>query len=328
MGAPEKRAPRPKIPWRRVDGVFLLDKPLGLSSNDALQKARRLFLAEKGGHTGTLDPMATGLLPLCFGEATKFSHGLLDADKTYEARLRFGQRTDTADAEGQVIEERPVNCDEAQIRAVLAGFLGEIDQIPPMHSALKKDGVPLYKLARQGVTIERPARRVTIHALSWVSIDLPEAVLRVTCSKGTYIRTLAEDIGNRLGCGAHLTALRRTQVGPLSVVDAVTLDTLREIAGDPHREGFGGVEVIFLRVTDALVANLPSVDLGLEGVPDAMIQRFLNGNAITLNLPPGDRFRVYVTGRFVGVGVRDIRQQLQPERLLRKDDDAGNHPTD
>ena len=311
MGAPDKRAPRPKIPWRRVDGVLLLDKPIGMTSNDALQKARRLFFAEKGGHTGTLDPLASGLLPLCFGEATKFAHDLLDADKAYEATLRFGQRTDTGDADGTIIEERPVTCTPPEVLAVLARFRGEIEQVPPMYSALKKDGVPLYKLARQGQEVERAARRVTLHSLEWQSVDLPSAVLHVSCSKGTYIRTLAEDIGAALGCGAHLTALRRTTVGRLSVNDAVTLDELRESAAtDPER----GAAPIFLEVVDALVVALPGVELPAEGESTT---RFLNGNAIEADLPPGERFRVRIGSRFAGVAVRDARGRLQPQRLVR-----------
>jgi tRNA pseudouridine55 synthase len=314
VGAPEKRAPRPKIPWRRVDGVLLLDKPTGMSSNDALQKARRLFLAEKGGHTGTLDPMASGLLPLCFGEATKFAHDLLDADKTYEATVRFGQRTDTGDADGTIVDERPVACTTAEVEAALERFRGEIDQVPPMYSALKKDGVPLYKLARQGHEVERQARRVTIHALDWLRVDLeataPSAVLRVRCSKGTYVRTLAEDIGEVLGCGAHLTALRRTQVGRLDLAGAPTLDALREAAAACSD---GAVPAAALRPVDDLVAELPMVLLepGL-----AATARFLNGNAIEAALPDGDRFRVYVAESFAGVAVRDARNRLQPQRLL------------
>jgi tRNA pseudouridine55 synthase len=309
MGAPEKRAPRPKIPWRRVDGVLLLDKPIGMSSNDALQKARRLFLAEKGGHTGTLDPMASGLLPLCFGEATKFAHDLLDADKTYEATVRFGQRTDTGDADGTVIEERPVTCTAADVKAALDRFRGEIDQVPPMYSALKKDGVPLYKLARQGQEVERAVRRVNIHALEWLRVDLPDAVLRVSCSKGTYVRTLAEDIGEVLGCGGHLIALRRTQVGKLSIDGTPTLDALREAAAKSDGLAPGSA----LRPVDSLVADLPMVLL--ETGTDSTA-RFLNGNAIDAALPDGDRFRVYVAGRFAGVAVRDPRNRLQPQRLL------------
>lgn len=213
----EHQVPRPQKPPRRdVHGVLLLDKPIGWSSNDALIRAKRLLWAKKAGHTGTLDPLATGLLPLCFGEATKFSQDLLDADKTYETVVRLGIRTSTADAEGEVLSERPVSVTPEQLQAAIARFVGEIDQVPPMHSALKKDGKPLYEYARAGQTVERAARRVTIYAIDLLATDLqsaePTITLRVSCSKGTYIRTLGEDIGEALGCGGHLVALRRTQV--------------------------------------------------------------------------------------------------------------------
>jgi len=199
-----------KKTWKQVDGVLLLDKPIGLTSNDALQKARRLFSAAKGGHTGTLDPMATGLLPLCFGEATKFSADMLNADKTYEALVKFGVTTDSGDAEGNVIATATVNVEKDDIFRVLPQFTGDILQTPPMHSALKRDGRPLYELARQGIVVEREARAVTIHALDFLDFSGDVLSIRVACSKGTYIRVLASDIGNALGCGAHLIGLRRT----------------------------------------------------------------------------------------------------------------------
>jgi len=290
--------------WRRVDGVLLLDKPRGMTSNDALQKARRLFSAEKAGHTGTLDPLADGLLPLCFGEATKFSSDLLDADKTYEAEVRLGQRTDTADAEGQVIAERPVAVDEAALSLALERFRGEIDQVPPMYSALKRDGRPLYELARQGIEVERAARRVTIHVLELLSFASPMLRLRVTCSKGTYIRSLADDLGELLGCGAHLTALRRTAVGGLQVAGAQTLEALVAIP-EAEREAC-------LAPVDALVQELPRIDL-----ESLAAERFRQGNAVECLLPVADRFRVYAGGQLLGVGIPDARQRLQPKRLLR-----------
>ncbi len=196
-----------------------------MTSNAVLQTARRLHSAAKAGHTGTLDPMATGLLPVLFGEATKFSHMLLDADKTYRATLRLGVNTSTADAEGEIVRERPVNCSEAEVQAACARFLGDIEQVPPMYSALKHQGRALYDYARQGIEIAREARKVTIHELEVERMDLPDVELRIRCSKGTYVRTLAEDIGEVLGCGAHLTALRRLATGPLSLESAVTLDS-------------------------------------------------------------------------------------------------------
>lgn len=225
------QAARPKLQRSPVHGVLLLDKPLGLSSNQALQKAKWLLAAEKAGHTGTLDPLATGLLPLCFGAATKFSQLHLDADKVYEATLRLGERTTTGDAEGEIIATAPVRCTRQQLQAACAAFVGEIEQIPPMHSALKKDGKALYEYARAGQTVERTPRRVRIHRIEVIHDNLPAqtVTLRVACSKGTYIRTLAEDLGQALGCGAHLTALRRTATGPFGIEAAITLEQLQAL---------------------------------------------------------------------------------------------------
>ena len=293
--------------WQRVDGVLLLDKSSGMTSNSALQAARRLYSAAKAGHTGTLDPLATGLLPLCFGEATKFSADLLDADKTYEADVRFGVVTDTGDSEGQVLETRAADVSVAALEAVLVGFRGPIRQVPPMYSALKRDGQPLYKLARQGVEVEREARDVVIHALELLSCDVDRCRLRVRCSKGTYIRTLAEDIGRVLGCGAHLTALRRTAVGELSVVDALSLDALAaldEVARSRH-----------LRAPDALLQSLPAITLAGTDV-----QRFSHGNPVSVggatSLPAGARCRVYADGRLLGLGGVDAAGFLCPRRLV------------
>ena len=219
-----------RVQRRPVHGVLLLDKPLGLSSNQALQKAKWFLRAEKAGHTGTLDPLATGVLPLCFGAATKFSQLHLDADKTYETTVRLGLKTSTGDAEGEVIETRAVTCTPGQVVEVLDRFMGPIAQVPPMHSALKKDGKPLYEYARDGQTVEREARQVVIHDLDLLDMqldgDAPSLQLRVRCSKGTYIRTLGEDIGEALGCGGHLTMLRRTATGPFDATQCITLDAL------------------------------------------------------------------------------------------------------
>ncbi len=227
-------APRTRVARRPVHGVLLLDKPLGLSSNQALQKVKWLLRAEKAGHTGTLDPLATGVLPLCFGAATKFSQLQLDADKTYEATARLGIKTTTGDAEGEVLEQREVNFNEAQLRQAVLRFTGAVEQIPPMHSALKKDGKALYEYARAGIAVEREARSVHIHKLevleTLVGTQDSAIHLRVACSKGTYIRTLAEDIGEALGCGAHLTALRRIATGHFEVSQCVTLDTLEAMS--------------------------------------------------------------------------------------------------
>ncbi|RRD56932.1 tRNA pseudouridine(55) synthase TruB [Comamonadaceae bacterium OH2545_COT-014] len=227
-------APRTRVQRRPVHGVLLLDKPLGLSSNQALQKAKWLLRAEKAGHTGTLDPLASGVLPLCFGAATKFSAGHLDADKAYEATLQLGVRTATGDAEGEVIERRPVPAiTAAQLETVRQRFLGPIAQVPPMHSALKKDGKALYEYARAGVEVAREARQVQIHALNLALGQDGQAQaaikIEVRCSKGTYIRTLGEDIGHALGCGGHLTRLRRVQTGPFNQSQCITLKTLEQM---------------------------------------------------------------------------------------------------
>ncbi|MDR5831459.1 tRNA pseudouridine(55) synthase TruB [Caballeronia sp. LP006] len=309
MSGATKDSPRPKIARRALDGVLLLDKPLGLSSNDALIKAKRLFLAKKAGHTGTLDPLATGLLPLCFGEATKFSQDLLEADKTYEATMRLGMRTTTGDAEGEAIDERAVTCDEASVRDAMTRFLGEIVQIPPMYSALKRDGKPLYEYARAGQTVEREGRNVTIHALEMIACALPLVTFRVTCSKGTYVRTLAEDIGETLGCGAHLTALRRTGVGALTLDHAVTLDALANI-DETARDAW-------LQPVDALLSTFPEVRLD-----DDATRRFLHGQRLKLSDVSTDmleagRVRVYTQegGRLLGVA-KAGEGVLAPERLI------------
>ena len=212
--------------WRPLNGVLLFDKPLELSSNIALQKVRRLFQAEKAGHTGTLDPLATGLLPICFGEATKFSVGLLESDKTYKAKIKLGQTTTTGDAEGEIIASHDVSVSDEQVQAVLISLRGEIKQLPPMYSALKHQGKPLYEYIRKGVTIERELRNVFIHDLSLEKLKGDELEISVRCSKGTYVRTLAEDIGSGLGCGAHLQGLGRTEIGSFSLNHAYTLPEL------------------------------------------------------------------------------------------------------
>jgi tRNA pseudouridine55 synthase len=291
--------------WQRVDGVLLLDKPAGITSNTALQSARRLFSAAKAGHTGTLDPLATGLLPLCFGEATKFSADLLEADKTYEADLLFGITTDTGDAEGTVLERRPVTFKHSELEAVLPRFRGPLQQIPPMYSALKRDGKPLYELARQGIEIERQARAITIHELLLLDFSVDRCRLHVTCSKGTYIRTLAEDIGAALGCGAHLTALRRTAVGTLKIADAVTLAALQALAEDQRS--------IHLQAPDALLQTLPAVYLD-----EATTARFAHGNSVGVEATTG-RCRVYTVhpqNRLLGLGEVDANGKLQPRRLV------------
>lgn len=259
---------RVRVQRRPVHGVLLLDKPLGLSSNQALQKAKWLLRAEKAGHTGTLDPLASGVLPLCFGAATKFSQLHLDADKTYETTVRLGISTSTADAEGAVLRERPVQCSAGQVVEALDRFTGAIAQLPPMHSALKKDGKALYEYARAGQTVEREPREVLIHDLELLDMslqgDAPFLRLRVRCSKGTYIRTLGEDIGEALGCGGHLTALRRVATGPFRADQCITLDALEAL---PETE-----RLARLLPVEALVAGHATVTLGAEDAG-----RFLSG---------------------------------------------------
>lgn len=284
-------APRARIARRPVHGVLLLDKPVGLSSNDALQKAKRLYRAEKAGHTGTLDPLASGVLPLCFGAATKFAQVSLDADKRYLATLKLGQTRRGGDLEGEVLEERPVQVSRADVEAACARFTGTIDQVPPMHSALKHEGKALYEYARAGLEVERVARRVTIHAVDIVDGEHDRWTLDVRCSKGTYIRTLAEDIGAALGCGAHLTALRRTGSGALTLEGATTLEAL-EAMTEAERDAK-------LRDADSLLADCPVVRLEAE---DAA--RFLSG--VRRRLPLADSSCVRVFGpepkAFLGAG--------------------------
>ena len=253
----------------KIDGVLMLDKPVGLSSNTALQKARRALNAQKAGHTGTLDPFASGLLPLCFGEATKFSADLLHADKEYVASIKFGETTTTADVEGEIIETRPVDFTEEQLHKALESLTGEIDQIPPMYSALKKDGVRLYELARQGQEIEREPRRVTVYELELLSFNKPEALVRVKCSKGTYVRVLGEDIGKILGCGAHLTALRRTKIADIDISEAVSLQDFEE-ADIAQR-------LDMLDPPDRLLSQLEPIELKEE-----LAVRFLHGQSIRI----------------------------------------------
>ncbi|VTU28594.1 tRNA pseudouridine(55) synthase TruB [Variovorax sp. PBL-E5] len=297
-------APRTRVQRRPVHGVLLLDKPLGLSSNQALQKAKWLLRAEKAGHTGTLDPLASGVLPLCFGAATKFSQLHLDADKTYEAAARLGVKTSTGDAEGEVIDERPVAFTPSDLAQVATKFTGPIRQVPPMHSALKKDGKALYEYAREGVEIERAARDVVIHRLALSALSACDIRIDATVSKGTYIRTLGEDIGEALGCGAHLTALRRTATGVFDIAQCVTLEAL-EAMDEAQR-------LAQLLPIESLVAGHTNVTLDTE---DAA--RFLSGLRRRGGWP--DAAQVAVFGRephaFLGTG-HVTAGELIPGRLL------------
>lgn len=289
-------------PRRKVDGVLLLDKPQGLSSNTALQIARRLLNAEKAGHTGTLDPLATGLLPLCFGEATKFSSELLDADKAYEATLKLGVTTTTADAEGEALQTRPVAVTQALLDAALAKFTGPISQVPPMYSALKRDGKPLYEYARAGVELEREARNVVIHKIELLDRQGDQVRIAVDCSKGTYIRTLAEDIGEFLDCGAHLTALRRTRIATITLDGAVTLEQLENAA---DRDAL-------LAATESLLSDLPAAHLDA-----AASDRLLHGQPVAVAGVSAPRYRTYAAdGRFIGLCQLDAQGRLAPKRLV------------
>lgn len=290
---------------RPLDGVLLFDKPLQLSSNIALQKVRRLYRAEKAGHTGTLDPLATGLLPICFGEATKFTHALLDADKRYLATLRLGQRTSTGDAEGEIEEERAVAVTPELLHQVLQAHTGEILQLPPMHSALKHKGKPLYEYIRRGETVERAVRPVVIRELTvrhWAGHEL---VLDVLCSKGTYVRTLAEDIGEALGCGAHLSGLRRSAIGDFVLADALSMVQL-EAMDEAQRDAC-------LLPLDSLVLNFP--DLELDAVQAG---RLAQGQRLAMQDGHADGpRRMYVGGEFIGLG--DLcTGRLAPDRLLSR----------
>ena len=283
-----------------IDGALLLDKPLGLSSNAALQKAKKLLGAGKAGHAGTLDPLASGLLMVLFGEATKFAGPLLDADKEYVATLKLGERTSTGDAEGDVLETRKVPAGD--LAAVLDRFRGEIEQVPPMHSALKHKGVPLYRLARRGQEVERAPRRVRITELEMLEREGERLVLRVRCTKGTYIRVLAEDIGEALGCGAHLAGLRRTASGRFGVDDAVTLEALQDMSAEQR------------------LARLLSLGALLEGLPQARLEaadelRLRQGQALKISgLQPGLCAVLTRDGAVIGLGTAN-GENLRPLRL-------------
>lgn len=294
---------RSKRTWRSVNGVLLFDKPLHVSSNTALQKVRYLFQAEKAGHTGTLDPLATGLLPICFGEAAKFSAGLLDAEKAYLARVRLGATSTTGDAEGEITPTGAPLPEERAVQEVLPQFQGEIEQVPPMHSALKHKGKPLYEYIRNGETVERQARRVTIHelVLERFSGDVMEIHARV--SKGTYIRTLAEDIGRALGCGAHLLALRRTATAQFSIDDAYTWEQLEAMTAEQR-------DACLLPV-DRLLPDMPVLDLDGDAV-----RRLAQGQRIRLQSGVRDG-KVRLCGPLGFVGVGRLQDGLVvPERLV------------
>lgn len=300
---------------RALDGVLVVDKPLGASSNQVLQRARRLYGAAKAGHTGALDPLATGVLPLCFGEATKFSQYLLEADKSYLTTATLGVRTETSDSEGAAVQTRPLpgNLSESRVEAVLEAFRGDIQQVPSMYSALKHQGQPLYHYARKGITVDRPARPVRIHALEFLGLDGDQLALRVECSKGTYIRTLVDDIGEALGCGAHVSQLRRTSAGPFSLAEAVTLESLDAEAAKAaeQEQPWTALDNLLLPV-DQMISHFP-----VQTLESAQAHSILQGQAVRIAAPaePGE-CRLYHGARFLGLAEVQPDGEVRPRRLV------------
>lgn len=297
-----------------MHGIVVLDKALGGSSNYALQQVKRLFDANKAGHTGALDPLATGVLPLCLGEATKVSQFLLDSDKAYRARIKLGVRTDTADSEGEVIATADAGAvTEAQIQSALTQFEGDIEQVPPMYSALKRDGQPLYKLAREGKTVEREPRAITVYSIELTDFDpqSQELEIEVDCSKGTYIRTIADDLGQIIGCGAHIIALRRLKAGAFTLADSQSLE---ELEAAKQADGFTAIDAMLMPM-DKAIDTLPAVHL-----PAYTAQFLKQGQAVQVNKPPADGLlRLYEDEEFIGIGVIDDDGKVAPKRLIVKD---------
>jgi tRNA pseudouridine55 synthase len=296
---------------RDISGVFVLDKPIGLSSHQALKKIKWLFKAKKAGHTGSLDVLASGLLPICFGDTTKFSRFVLDADKTYLTTAKLGERTKTCDRESEVVESRPVPAFSLdRLEETLARFRGDIEQVPSMYSALKHQGQPLYKLARQGIEVERPARPLTIHALKLLAVRPDEIDLFVKCSKGTYIRNLVDDIGQDLGCGAHVNSLRRIEAGPFKESTMKTMEATERLV---EEAGFDALPHCLLP-TDSLLIHLPSLTLNeLEGERITQGQKLLRRD----HKPGGlaDLFKLYVAGNFIGLGELSDAGVLSARRM-------------
>ncbi len=294
---------------RKVNGIVLLDKATGLSSNAALQQVKRLFEAQKAGHTGSLDPLATGVLPLCLGEATKVSQFLLDSDKAYRARLKLGVRTDSGDSEGMETSKRDCSAvSRKDIESALRQFEGEIEQTPPMHSAIKVDGVPLYKMARKGIEIERKSRTVRIDRIELFQYEGDEAEIEVACSKGTYIRTIADDLGEKLGCGAHIIALRRIQAGKFCEPQCISLEELQRIK---ESDGLAGIDE-YLIAMDEAVGDLPEVRL-----PSITADCVKHGQAVLVrHLPAEGLVRLYDEEEFIGIGAIDDDGKVAPRRLL------------
>lgn len=307
---------RPRRRGRDVHGVLLLDKPQGLSSNDALQKVKRLYNANRAGHTGALDPLATGMLPICLGEATKFSQYLLDSDKRYRVIARLGQRTDTSDADGQVVEERPVNFTAQELAAALDTFRGETQQVPSMYSALKYQGKPLYEYARQGIEVPREARPIVVYELLFIRHEGNELELEIHCSKGTYIRTIIDDLGEKLGCGAHVIFLRRLAVSRYPVERMVTLEQLAALVEQASQQDIPAAELLepLLMPTDSPAADFPVVNL----LPEVAVY-FKNGNPVRANGVPSEGLVRVTEGearKFIGMAQIDDDGRVAPRRLV------------
>ena len=301
---------KPRKRGRDIHGVFLLDKPQGMSSNDIMQKVKRIFQANKAGHTGALDPLATGMLPICLGEATKFSQFLLDADKRYLVTAKLGERTDTSDAEGQIVETRDVKVKTPEILTALEQFRGDILQVPTMFSALKHNGKPLYEYARQGITVEREARPITIFELNFIEYNAPYLTLEVHCSKGTYIRTLVDDLGEVLGCGAHVTMLRRTAVADYPTEKMLDWHTLQSLA---EQQDLSLLDALLLPM-DTAVAKLPTLTLN-----ESQAQGIRFGQRVKFNNPNSLQGLVRLfshENRFLGVAVIDENNVIRPQRLV------------
>ena len=308
---------RRRFKGRDVHGIILLDKPSGITSNDALQQVKRIYNAAKAGHTGALDPLATGMLPICFGEATKFSQFLLDADKRYRVTARLGVRTDTSDSEGSVVSVRPVSVTEPQLSVALNKFRGDILQVPSMFSALKHQGRPLYEYAREGIEIEREARPISIYSLELLEFTDDAVSLEVHCSKGTYIRSLVDDLGELLGCGAHVIQLRRTQVAKYPNDKMLSLEKLNEILDECREQGIPPREKLddYLLPMDSAVSNLPEVNM--SSVLAAYVtqgQAVMVPHAITEGFV---RMTVGPDAEFIGVGEIDEDGKVAPRRLVR-----------
>ena len=302
--------PKPRKRGRDIHGVFLLDKPQGMSSNDIMQKVKRIFQANKAGHTGALDPLPTGMLPICLGEATKFSQFLLDADKRYLVTAKLGERTDTSDAEGQIVETREVKVKTPEILTALEQFRGDILQVPTMFSALKHNGKPLYEYARQGITVEREARPITIFELNFIQYNAPYLTLEVHCSKGTYIRTLVDDLGEALGCGAHVTMLRRTAVADYPTEKMLDWNALQALA---EPQDLSSLDALLLPM-DTAVAKLPALTLNesqTQGIGFGKRIKFDN-----LNRLQGQVRLFSHENRFLGVAVIDENNVIRPQRLV------------